>query len=429
MPGGVKVFISYAHKDAKLSAELLEHLGALRQEEIIDTWIDRAIPPGADWNKEIVGALDGADLILLLISPAFLDSEFCYSIEMKRAMARREAGTASVIPIILEDCYWKPAPFAKFQALPEGLTPLSTLSKRRKGTVYAQMVAAIHKVVKNIAAGKSRGQGPTEPPPFRPYDVRLAGLHGQLAAALERSAEAIGALNAVTSGRGLTATIDARDLQGAAAWLTQLPFEAALGVLQDALRSLERGNRRDGVAAVRTAARHLIPMLFVAGQGMADTRKRWEVVGDGAVIALPAGHETFAEIVAAGLDLRAAGFASTVKDPDCWPRGCRAVSDQPPGGLSDGFERNLREDLWNKVKPPNYPGTPSSAQKDAAINKQLRTFAEKRGVRFYMICNDQSGPPDTISRTYPDLAVIALDPALYDLHQGLFNDIRDLLSE
>lgn len=429
MPGAIKVFISYAHKDADLSGELLEQLGVLRRAEIIETWIDKDIPPGADWNREIIEALENADLILLLISAAFLNSEFCYSVEMKRAMARREAGSASVIPIILEDCYWQPAPFSKFQALPENATPISTITRRNRKTVYARTVAAIHKVAEDIAARKSQGPRAEAAPRFRAYLDRLADLQDRLVAALDRSAEAITALLAAAPGRGLQAGQDARDAQGMAEWLMNLPVDAAIGLLQDALQALRRGRSRDGAVAIRAVARDLIPMLFVTSRGMIDIRKSWEAMGDGLVIALPAGHESFAEIVAAGLDLRTAGFASAIKDPDCWPRGCRAVSDQPPVGMSRGFEETLREDLWNKVKPPNYPGTPTPTQKDAAINKQLRIFAMQQGVRHYMICNDQPGDPAAVSRAYPDLAVIALDPEFYDLHQDLFHNLRDLLAE
>jgi hypothetical protein len=45
--------------------------------------------------------LNRANVILLLISADFLASDYCYDVEMKRAMERHEAGEAIVIPIIL----------------------------------------------------------------------------------------------------------------------------------------------------------------------------------------------------------------------------------------------------------------------------------------------------------------------------------------
>src|SRR5690242_5153292 len=104
----IKVFLSYAHEDEELRNELDKNLGALKHENIIAVWSDQQIRPGSDWNEEIVRELETADLILLLVSPAFLNSAFCYSKEMRRAIERHDAGTARVVPIIVRDCYWQP---------------------------------------------------------------------------------------------------------------------------------------------------------------------------------------------------------------------------------------------------------------------------------------------------------------------------------
>jgi TIR domain len=81
----IKVFLSYAHhKDEALQQELSEHLGALKHEKIIETWYDRQISPGDNWSEEIARQLDEADLILLLVSSAFLDSTYCYEKEIRQ---------------------------------------------------------------------------------------------------------------------------------------------------------------------------------------------------------------------------------------------------------------------------------------------------------------------------------------------------------
>jgi hypothetical protein len=58
-----------------------KHLGVLKQENIIKIWWDRQILPGSNWNQEILRELEAADLILLLISANFLNSQFCYQKE------------------------------------------------------------------------------------------------------------------------------------------------------------------------------------------------------------------------------------------------------------------------------------------------------------------------------------------------------------
>jgi hypothetical protein len=52
-------------------------------------WHDGNIDPGREWEKEVLQHLNTADVILLLISPDFMASDYCYSKEMKRAMERQ----------------------------------------------------------------------------------------------------------------------------------------------------------------------------------------------------------------------------------------------------------------------------------------------------------------------------------------------------
>jgi TIR domain len=80
----VEVFYSYAHKDEKLRNALMEHLSTLRQQGYISEWYDRQIVAGTDWAQEIDAHLTSASLILLLISPSFITSDYCYGIELKR---------------------------------------------------------------------------------------------------------------------------------------------------------------------------------------------------------------------------------------------------------------------------------------------------------------------------------------------------------
>src|SRR5205823_1825905 len=91
---------------------------SLRRQGLISVWHDRNISAGTEWEREINAHLNTAQVILLLVSPDFMDSDYCFSIEMMRAMERHERGEAQVIPIILRPVYWQGAPFGKLQALP-----------------------------------------------------------------------------------------------------------------------------------------------------------------------------------------------------------------------------------------------------------------------------------------------------------------------
>lgn len=114
----ITVFYSYAHEDEKLRDELAKHLSLLKREGIIKEWHDRRIVPGDEWKHHIDHYLEAAELILLLVSPDFIASDYCYDIEMQRALERHEEGAARVVPIILRPVDWSSAPFAALQALP-----------------------------------------------------------------------------------------------------------------------------------------------------------------------------------------------------------------------------------------------------------------------------------------------------------------------
>ncbi len=115
-----EVFISYAHEDQALLKELEKHLATLRRQNIIASWYDGAITAGEEWEPQIMEHLNSAQIILLLVSADFINSDFCYGIEMEQALARQDADQARVIPIILRPVDWKGTPFAKLQALPTG---------------------------------------------------------------------------------------------------------------------------------------------------------------------------------------------------------------------------------------------------------------------------------------------------------------------
>lgn len=115
----VEVFCCYAHEDKQLLNKLRLQLIPMKREGLIDIWDDTAIDAGTEWEREVEKHINTAHIILLLISPYFTASDYCYSKEMKRAMERHEAGEAQVVPIILRSVLWENMPFGKLQALPK----------------------------------------------------------------------------------------------------------------------------------------------------------------------------------------------------------------------------------------------------------------------------------------------------------------------
>src|SRR6266496_2505001 len=132
----VTVFISYAHEDEPLRAQLEKHLRLLQRQGCISTWQDRQIEPSTDWAQDIDEHLETASVILLLVSPDFLASDYCYEIEMKRALERHQRGEARVIPIILRPCDWHSALFGNLQCLPSDGEPVTMWNNQDEAFDY-----------------------------------------------------------------------------------------------------------------------------------------------------------------------------------------------------------------------------------------------------------------------------------------------------
>jgi hypothetical protein len=146
----VKIFFCYAHEDEELLNNLKKHLWPSHRQGLIDIWHDRDISAGMEWEHEISQHLNAAHIILLLVSPDFTYSEYCYSIEMKRAIERHERGEARVMPLILRSIDWKGTPFGKLQALPTDGKPVISSAWHDWDEAFLDVAMGIRKVVKEL---------------------------------------------------------------------------------------------------------------------------------------------------------------------------------------------------------------------------------------------------------------------------------------
>jgi hypothetical protein len=145
----IEVFISYSHKDESLKDDLYMHLANLTRQKKIKPWQDRAIEAGTEWDAEIKARLESAGVILLLITPRFIASEYCFDKEMQRAMERHAAGTARVIPIIMKPCDWQDTAFSKLQVVPKDAKPVTSWSDQDEALL--DVVKSIRRAVDSLA--------------------------------------------------------------------------------------------------------------------------------------------------------------------------------------------------------------------------------------------------------------------------------------
>lgn len=144
----VKVFISYVSEDELLRKEFEKHLKPMVREGLIAIWYADNVEPGTEIIEEAKKQLDLASIILLLVSPDFLGSDYHYDVEMAHAIERHEANTARVIPIILRYTGgWEKTKFHKLQALPRDGKPVKQSQDRDEA------FSKIAKEIRTIAEG------------------------------------------------------------------------------------------------------------------------------------------------------------------------------------------------------------------------------------------------------------------------------------
>ena len=130
-----KLFYSYSHKDAELRERLATYLAPLRHQKKVLEWYDRKIEPGANWENEISGELDSAHLILLLVTEDFLASEYCFGVEVEKALGRLKRGEAKVAPILFKPCLWQESRFSELQIIPRDARAITSWSSREEAFV------------------------------------------------------------------------------------------------------------------------------------------------------------------------------------------------------------------------------------------------------------------------------------------------------
>jgi hypothetical protein len=151
------VFFSYSHADEALRDQLEVQLAMLKRQGVIDTWHDRRITAGEDLNQAIDDRINADEIILLLVSPDFLASNYCYEIEMTRAMERHRAGEAVVIPVILRPSDWLHPPLKELRATPRDGLPVTKWPDRDEA--FLDVVKDIRAAAERLA-GRGDGAAP-----------------------------------------------------------------------------------------------------------------------------------------------------------------------------------------------------------------------------------------------------------------------------
>ncbi|WP_245501290.1 toll/interleukin-1 receptor domain-containing protein [Lichenibacterium minor] len=157
------IFFSYSHKDEELRDRLETALATMKRQGLIEAWHDRRLRAGDDFDKGVRAELESADVILLLVSPDFIASDYCHDVEVARALERQERGDARVIPVILRACDWHPTPFGKLLAAPRDGKP--TKSWPDLDEAFLDVVQMIRSALPSAPGPRPADRAPVSAPP------------------------------------------------------------------------------------------------------------------------------------------------------------------------------------------------------------------------------------------------------------------------
>ena len=463
----LKIFVSYCHADKRALAGFAPFQKTLEREGLITIWTDEKIQQGALWRKQIEKGLQEARIAILFISENFLASDFIWRHELPPLLSACEQGRLTILPVFVSPSTvaQTEVPFThpetgqsvsikltEFQGFTTANTPLMKLTMVQRQEIFVKLAAQIRvlaqqtppvpllgdQVISDSSGqnGHSLGELPQQQSRnrtdkknkrYEKLQKAVATAIGSSSTFMDRLDKAILELGGDSAGRSGSSDRAVRLTMQ----LMNLNFDTGKSIL---LNIFDQLNDVDAVAAaaIQKASRLLIPWLYVAGQNM--DIGLWEQGVLGRVCAVPAGLSSFAEIVFAGIENRAVMWKE-ISDPDCFPRGLYNVDfKQPEGGPQESTERDLRDDLFKTVKPPDDVAFIPVAQKDEAIARRIE-YLFGRGTRVYLISWMPTGDAGLryleqikrIQARYPVLAIITLDTRLMGEHQTLFDEIRLLL--
>ena len=110
-PHAKKVFLSYSHHDISWLGKLRTQLSGLRRANEIESWDDREILPGDQWNETIRTNLENADVYILLLSANFIASDYIWNIELSTALGEFAKRRATLIPVLIDPIDLESIPF------------------------------------------------------------------------------------------------------------------------------------------------------------------------------------------------------------------------------------------------------------------------------------------------------------------------------
>jgi AAA domain, putative AbiEii toxin, Type IV TA system/TIR domain/AAA domain len=207
-PDRNSIFVSYSHEDRRWLDEIRVHLTPILRSSTVQLWTDDQAKPGGDWDKELRETLSRTRLGILLVSPAFLASDFIYQVELPLLLKAAEKGELALLWIPVRPSLYKESVIARYRAAWDPDRPLNSLNEAERDRALTDIARVIAGVLREGSPADESAayaaDAPTKAPALLVQKIHLRGIRCFEDITLDLSAQGKPSLRTVILGDNAT---------------------------------------------------------------------------------------------------------------------------------------------------------------------------------------------------------------------------------
>jgi tetratricopeptide (TPR) repeat protein len=151
----IEIFYCYAREDQKMVEELEKHLVILQNQNLNIKLSYREVTARREWVQDFNHSILTANIILPLISPSFMASNYLRSKDMQVAFERQIKENAHILPIYLRLVDYANNPIENLKFLPQNDKPVAAW--RDKDGAFLDISQGIKNVIEKIQSKFAEG--------------------------------------------------------------------------------------------------------------------------------------------------------------------------------------------------------------------------------------------------------------------------------
>lgn len=157
------VFVAYAAADLDWVQRLIAQGEGLARHRLFDLWSDLRVASGADPDWKLKQALQRSRAVVLLLSDAFLQSDFVQRDAFRLLLQVHEAEGAEIVSILLEPCDWAGVDWLAQRPPSSGNgTAVATADRQQVDGLFSTVVSRLQSTIQETGRAGVVAETPTD---------------------------------------------------------------------------------------------------------------------------------------------------------------------------------------------------------------------------------------------------------------------------